>query len=78
MCVSVLIVCLENKPGQELFVVKIDCNNDVSVVVCRKTLSPLRQFKVTDLICDTSQILKRNNAFIFFQKSDIFPLEDPL
>ena len=58
MCVSVLIVCLENKPGQELFVVKIDCNNDVSVVVCRKTLSPLRQFKVTDLICDTSQFFR--------------------
>ena len=55
MPVSVLIVCLENKPGQELFVVKVDYNNNVSVVVCRKILSPPRQFKVKDLICDTSQ-----------------------
>ena len=66
MCVSVLIVCLENKPGQELFVVKIDCN--VSVVVCRKILSPLRQFQVKDLICDTSQFFRGILLSSFFKR----------
>ena len=36
-----------------------------------------RQFKVEDLICDTSQIFSRNNAFIFFQKSDTLFLHKP-
>ena len=63
--------CLFRKQTRsELFVVKGDCNNNFSVVVCRKILSPPRRFKVKDLICDTSQIFLRNNAFIFFQKSD--------
>ena len=52
----------------ELFVVKGDCNNNFSVVVCRKILSPPRRFKVKDLICDTSQIVLRNNASIFFKR----------
>ena len=65
-----LIVCLENKRGQELFVVKLEYNNNVSVAVCRKDSFTTRQFKVEDLICDTSQFFLRNNAFIFFQKSD--------
>ena len=67
-----LIVRLENKSGQELFVVKLECNNNVSVAVCRRDSFTTRQFKVEDLICDTSQIFSRNNAFIFFQKSDTF------
>ena len=68
-----LIVRLENKSGQELFVVKLECNNNVSVAVCRRDSFTTRQFKVEDLICDTSQIFSRNNAFIFFQKSDTEP-----
>ena len=63
-----LIVRLENKSGQELFVVKLECNNHVSVAVCRRDSFTTRQFKVEDLICDTSQICLRNNAFIFFKR----------
>ena len=70
-----LIVRLENKSGQELFVVKLECHNNVSVAVCRRDSFTTRQFKVEDLICDTSQFFLRNNAFIFFQKSDTFPSE---
>ena len=70
--------CLFRKQTRsELFVVKGDCNNNFSVVVCRKILSPPRRFKVKDLICDTSQIFLRNNAFIFFQKSDTLFLHKP-
>ena len=72
-----LIVRLENKSGQELFVVKLECNNNVSVAVCRRDSFTTRQFKVEDLICDTSQIFSRNNAFIFFQKSDTLFLLKP-
>ena len=69
--------CLFRKQTRsELFVVKGDCNNNFSVVVCRKILSPPRRFKVKDLICDTSQFFLRNNAFIFFQKSDTKTLGD--
>ena len=70
--------CLFRKQTRsELFVVKGDCNNNFSVVVCRKILSPPRRFKVKDLICDTSQFFLRNNAFIFFQKSDTLFLHKP-
>ena len=72
-----LIVRLDNKSGQELFVVKLECNNNVSVAVCRKDSFTTRQFKVEDLICDTSQFFSRNNAFIFFQKSDTLFLHKP-
>jgi hypothetical protein len=56
MCVSGLIVCLENKQGQELSVVKFVCNNIASSGVFQERFpSPQRQFRVKDLICDTSQ-----------------------
>ena len=77
MCVSVLIVCLENKRGHEVFVVKI-FNNFVSSGCFKKVFFHHKDSLASrTLFVIPHNFFMRNNAFIFFQKSDTLFLYKP-
>ena len=75
MCVSVLIVCLDNKHGQSYLLLKVIVTTTFQRLFAETFFHHQDGLKLRTLFVIPHNFFLRNNAFIFFQKSDT-ELED--